>query len=172
MQFEFSQEFDVPLAGVEQALMSAELLPLLGRRLASVCSIDPRSLELEDGVLSRVWRFQARKSLPMLPNRVVSNDMMVWDEHWSYRLADHSARWFLVPRPEAKGHPGWRRRFVSTGGYELQAMDPTRTRLAVAGGLQVDVPLVGRAVERFALRELRNIHMAEVETLRALCNRS
>jgi hypothetical protein len=145
---------------------------LLRARLASVCSIEPKSLDLEDGVLSRVWRFQAHRSLPMLPTRMVSNDMMVWDEHWSYRLADHSAHWFLVPRPEAKGHPGWRRRFDSTGDYELRAIDSSHTQLAVAGGLKVNVPLVGRAVERFALRELRNIHVAEVETLRGLCNRS
>jgi hypothetical protein len=172
VHFQFSHEFDVPLAVVEQAVMSAELPHLLGRRLGWLRSIDTMAHQLEDGVLSRVWRFRARQPLPIPNAQAVTADMMVWDEHWRYRVADHSALWFVVPRPEAEADAGWRRRFDSTGDYELRAISASRTRRTVAGGLKVQLSFVGRAVERLALRELREIYGAEADTLRALCNRS
>ena len=172
MQFQFSHEFEVPLGRVEQAVMSPELPALLGARLRALRSIDTLAHQLDDGVLSRVWRFRALRPLPLLRSRRLTPDMLCWDEHWSYRVADHVAEWFVVPRPEAAGDAPWRRRFDSAGRYQLLELGARRTRRTVTGGLRVDLSLVGRAVERLALGELRKVYAAEADTLRALCNRS
>jgi hypothetical protein len=172
VQFQVSHEFEAPLADVERAVMSPELPARLGLRLRWLQSIDTLAHELDDGVLRRVWRFRAREPLAILRRLALSPDMLVWDEHWSYRLCDHAASWYVVPRPEADANAGWRRRFESTGSYQLEGLGAGRTCRTVAGSFQLQWTLVGRTVERLALGELRNVYRAEADSLRTLCNRS
>jgi len=135
-----------------------------------LASVDLVAHGTADGVVTRVWRFRARDSLPVLRSLHIDPDRMVWDEHCSYHLAQHRADWRLVPRPDAPSDAPWRARFSSQGTYLLTAVGERRTRLTVLGSFALRLALLGRALDRLAARELRKVYGAEADALRTLCN--
>jgi hypothetical protein len=169
VEFEIHHDFDTPLGILEEALLSPELGPLLGETLPSLESIEARRHELTGDALCRVWRFQARAPLPIFASRRVTRDMLTWEEEWTYSKPERSARWQVVPRPGIDPEASWRRRFHASGTYRLAALDEGRSRRSVAGEMRIELPWIGRLVERMALSEMRKAYAAEARILSTLC---
>ncbi len=169
MQFEISHEFDAPLDAIELAVMSPDLGPLLGDRLASLESVAALEHNLAGREFHRVWRFQAKAPLKILKGYGVAREMMTWDEHSTYRLDEHTADWYVVPRGEADPDAPWRKHFRAAGTYHLDPLSDGRTRRTVMGDLEVHLKVIGAMVERIAVVELRRAYEAEAEALRSLC---
>ncbi len=169
MQFEISHEFDAPLDAIELAVMSPDLGPLLGATLSALESVAAVEHTVSGRQFRRVWRFQAKAPLAILKTYGVARDMMTWDEHSTYRLDDHAAEWFVVPRAEQDPDAAWRKHFRAAGTYHLDALADGRTRRTVMGDLHVQLKVIGAMVERIAVAELRKAYEAEAGALRSLC---
>lgn len=170
MQFEINHVFDVPLDTLELALMSPDLGALLAARLDPIESIHALAHELRDDEFRRVWRFQATAPLKILRGYPLAKDLMTWDEHSTYRMAAHTARWHVVPRGDAAPDAPWRKNFVAAGTYHLDPLPDGRTRRTVTGNVEVHIKVIGPMVERVALLELRKAYDAEADALRTLCS--
>lgn len=169
MEFKIHHDFDSSLQDLEQALLSPQLGPLLGEALPSLESVEARRHELVDGALFRVWRFQARAPLPIFASRRITRDMLTWEEEWTYRKPQRTADWNVVPRPGIDPDAAWRRRFRSSGTYQLAPLPRGRSRRTIAGDIGVELPWIGRLVERMAVAELRKAYAAEAQILTTLC---
>ncbi|MBI4700658.1 MAG: DUF2505 family protein [Deltaproteobacteria bacterium] len=172
MYFTVSHDFDAPLDAVEQAALSPELPELLVAGVRGLGSVHALESRAEDGELRRVLRFQASASLPLLGRRRTSPDRPSWEQHLGYRLLDHQANWSIVPAGERDEHAAWRRYFRSEGTYRLDPIPGGRTRRSVAGRIEVRLPVLGPALERFAVSKVRRIYDAEAEALCRLCERA
>jgi uncharacterized protein DUF2505 len=170
VRFEFRHEFDAPLDVLELAFMSPDVGRMLVERMPSLESVEPRTHDVGASEFRRVWRFQARAPLRILRGYDVTRDMMTWDEHCTYRLGEHSADWWVVPRPEVEPEATWRRRFNAGGTYRLDPLEDGRTRRTVKGDIAIGLALIGSMVERLAVAELRRAYDAEADVLRALCS--
>jgi hypothetical protein len=168
VRFEFTHEFDASVDVLELAFMSPDLGRLLGERMASIESVEPRMHDVGASEFRRVWRFQARAPLRILRGYEVTRDMMTWDEHCTYRLGGHEADWWVVPRPEVEPEAPWRRRFNAGGIYRLDPLEDGRTRRTVKGDITIGLALIGPMVERLAVAELRKAYDAEADVLRTL----
>ena len=171
MRFQIDHDIEAPLEAVEAALLSPDYGPRLGRSLASIESLEPLIHDLDDEELVRVWRVQARAPLGILEGFEAAREWLSWEERVRYRLADHRAHWRIVPRGDDSPAAPWRRYFAAEGHYQLKALTADRTRRTVTGELMVRIKLLGRLVERAALRELRRAYAAEVAVVRSCCER-
>lgn len=169
MKFEFRHEFDATLDALERAVTSADLGPLLGRQLDAIESVEPVEHHLDGAELRRVWRFQARAPLKILQGLAISREMMTWDEHATYSLAEHAGSWHVVWRGEQAPDAPWRRHFRAEGSFRLDALPHGRARRSVRGDLEVHLKIIGPVVERVALGELRKAYAAEARALGVLC---
>lgn len=172
MHFQLSHDVEAPLGAVEQAVLSPELGAELQERLPGIRSVETVEHVQRGEVLHRIMRFQARRALGRWPQGRITDEMMTWDEHSIYRLSQHLGEWFVVPRPAAEADAPWRRRFHSAGTYQLASLDDRATRRSVAGDMDIRMPLIGPALERLALVELRRTLAAEADALRSLSTRS
>lgn len=159
MRFEIVHEFDRPLIAIERALLSPELGKRLVSRLTTIESVETLMHDLSQDELKRILRFQASAPLSMFKKYAVARDAMAWEEHWHYRLSEHSSKWQIHIKTE------WKHYFDSEGTYTLFALSGQRTRRVVAGAMHVHVAVIGAAIERVALTEVRRTYDAEAETL-------
>jgi hypothetical protein len=165
VHFEIAHEFDIPRDAVELAVLSPDLGTRMAARLNGIEIVEQREHVLKDGVLERVWTFQANVQLPAFAARYVTRDMCSWEERSTYELRRHASSWTIVPRVK----PAWRRFFDASGTYELVSLGEARTRRVVRGELELRVSPLFRSVgERIIVGEVRKSFDAEAATLRDL----
>jgi hypothetical protein len=164
VRFEISHDFDAPLDAVELAVLS----PLLSERLTTALaqtkieSVETLEHDLKDGQLHRVLQFQASAPFAFLESRAIPRDAMSWQEHSTYRLADHESSWLVRPKEQ------YTRYFRSKGTYRLTTLPDGRTRRTVNGELEVHASLLSGLIERLAMVEVRRTYDAEADSLRQL----
>ncbi len=165
MRFEISHEFDIPLDALELAVISPDLVAKFGDRARSkrtgIQSVTERSRSLKNGVLERVWHYQAQVRLPKFAQGYVTPDMTAWDEQSVYETGPHRGRWTIVPniRPE------WRQYFSAEGTYVIEPLGDGRSRRTVRGELELRVRVVRQVAERLIVGEVRKAFEAEAATL-------
>jgi len=165
VHFQISHEFDVPLDALELAVLSPDLLSRLRRNLsATMEEVTQKQHELVDGVLTRVWSFQANVKVPVFAKKVVTREMLSWDEQSKYSIKTHVAAWVVVPNVR----PEWQKYFHAEGTYTLLPLASGRTRRVVEGELSLKVPVVQKVAERAILGEVKKTFEAEAATLRDL----
>ena len=165
MHFEIIHEFDIPRDAVELAFLSPNLIEKLGPRLGNIESVRQTGHALSDGVLTRVWSYQASVKLPAFAEKYVTREMCAWDERSTYDLKKHASTWVIVPNVK----PEWQKYFTASGTYALLALGDGRTRRVVDGSLDLKVPAVFRHVaERMIVNEVKKTFEAEAATLRDL----
>jgi hypothetical protein len=166
VHFEISHEFDIPLDALELAVISPTLVDKLTAKLASstIEGIEQKSHDLKNGVLERVWHYQANVKPPAFARGVVTRDMCAWDEETTYDLKRHASTWRIVPNIK----PEWRQYFNATGTYRITSLGDGRTKRVVEGTLELRVPVVRQVAERMILGEVRKTFEAEAAILRDL----
>jgi hypothetical protein len=170
MHFEIAHEFDAPLDVLELALMSPELPTRLAEQSDMFETIETLQHDVGEKTFVRIWKYQGRTPLSLLKGYDITRDMLTWEEHTSYTLAEHKASWHVVPRPGVDPDAAWRRHFSARGNFQLDPLSDGRTRRTVSGDLSVKVKVIGGAIERVAITELRRAYKAEAEALRSLCS--
>jgi len=168
VDFEITHELDAPIDALELALMSPELGPRLADSVSSLDAVEVKTHDIDDASFHRVWRFQARAPLKALSAYDVSRDMMNWEEHSTYRRADHRAAWRVVLRADVDPDAPWRRHFRAAGSYQLDALQNGRTRRTVRGEIAITLKVLGPMIERIAVAEIRKTYDAEADALSAL----
>jgi hypothetical protein len=165
VHFEITHDFDIPRDAVELAVLSPDLAKRMTPRLSGIEHVEQREHTLKNGVLERVWSYQANVRLPRFAERYVTREMCAWDERTIYELRGHTSSWTVVPRVK----PEWRKFFDAAGTYELLALGEARTRRIVRGDLELRIPPLFRKVaERMIVGEVRKMFDAEAATLRDL----
>ncbi|MEO8875950.1 MAG: DUF2505 family protein [Polyangiaceae bacterium] len=169
MRFEIVHEFEIPLDALELAVLSPQLWEKLAARLKNIEVIQQTKHDLEDGVLDRVWSFQANVKIPAFAERYVTKEMCAWKEHTHYSLAKHSSEWTIEPNVK----PEWQKYFESSGSYELRSTKGGSTKRVVTGKLELKVPRGLRELgERMIVSEVKKTFEAEAATLRDLATLS
>ena len=168
MQFEIAHEFDIPLDALELAVISPHLVDKFGAtarsKHAGIQSITERSRSLKNGVLERVWHYQAHVRLPKFAQGYVTPDMTAWDEQSVYETGPHRGRWTIVPNIK----PQWRQYFSASGTYPIEPLGDGRSRRTVRGELELRVRVVRQVAERLIVGEVRKAFEAEAATLREM----
>ncbi len=166
MRFEIVHEFEIPLDAIELAVLSPDLFSKLKTHLPNMEDVKQKEHSLEDGVLRRVWAYQAsvKVSVPVFANKIVTREMLSWDEASTYDLKAHAAEWSVTPNIK----PEWKKFFQAQGKYKLVQIGQGRTKRTVEGELALRVPIVQKMAERAILGEVRRMFDAEAETLREM----
>jgi hypothetical protein len=165
VHFEIVHEFDIPRDAVELAVLSPTLIEKMAPRLSNVEKVSQRAHSLKDGVLERIWSYQANVKIPSFAERYVTRDMCAWDERSVYDLKRHASEWTIV----AKLKPEWQKYFTAGGTYALVALGDGRTRRVIHGDLELRVtPVVRHVAERMIVGEVKKTFEAEAATLREL----
>jgi hypothetical protein len=164
MRFEIVHELDIPLDAVELAVVSPDLFSKLEPRLTNVEHVSQKEHKLEGNVLHRVWAYQATVRVPVFAQKVVTREMLSWDEASTYDLKAHEAHWSVSPHVKAN----WKKYFQAEGTYKLTSNGGGRTKRKVEGELTLRVPVVQKMAERAILAEVRRLFDAEAETLREM----
>ena len=166
MQFEIAHEFDIPLDALELAVVSPSLVEKLGAKVRElgpgIETIRERTRSWKDGVLERVWHYQADIRIPQFAAPYITREMCAWDEESVYQMSRHQGRWSIKPNVK----PEWRKYFSSTGTYEIQALGGGRSRRIVRGELELRVRVVRQMAERLIVSEVKKAFEAEAATLR------
>jgi hypothetical protein len=166
VHFEITHEFDIPRDALELAVISPSLIDKLAAKATKlrvgIERITERSRSLEDGVLERVWHYQANVHIPTFARGYITREMCAWDERIVYQMNRHVGRWTIVPNVK----PAWREHFSSTGTYELEPLGGGRSRRVIKGELELRVRLVRQVAERLIVSEVRKAFDAEAATLR------
>jgi len=162
VRFEITHEFEIPLDALELAVISPDLFSKFKARLKSLEEVRQKQHDLVGGVLRRVWAYQANVKVPVFAKKVVSREMLSWDERSTYEIKLHEAAWSVEPN----ARPEWRKYFHAEGTYKLLPLERGRTRRVVEGELTLRVPVVHKVAERAILGEVRRMFDAEAETLR------
>ena len=165
MHFEITHDFEIPRDAVELAVLSPDLAKRMTPRLSGIEHVDQREHTLKNGVLERVWSYQASVKLPRFAERYVTREMCAWDERTTYEILRHASSWTIVPKVK----PEWRKYFDASGTYELISLGEARTRRIVRGELELRVSsLVRKVAERMIVGEVRKTFDAEAAVLRDL----
>ena len=165
MHFEIAHEFDIPLDALELAVISPTLVDKLAPKLkkSNIDDISQKSHDLKNGVLERVWHYQANVNVPPFARGYVTREMCAWDEESTYDLKRHTSSWRIVPNVK----PEWRKYFSAAGTYRIASLGDGRARRIVEGTLELRVPPVFRQVaERMIVGEVKKTFEAEAATLR------
>jgi hypothetical protein len=166
VHFAIAHEFDIPLDALELAVISPNLVDKLGATVhklgGGIEKVTERSRSLKNGVLERVWHYQAHVRLPKFARGYVTPEMTVWDEQSVYEMAKHRGRWTIVPNLK----PEWRKYFSATGTYAIEPLGDGRSRRVVKGDLELRVRVVRQVAERLMLGEVKKVFEAEATTLR------
>jgi hypothetical protein len=166
VHFEIVHEFDIPLDALELAVISPSLVEKLGAKVrelgVGIETIRERARSLKDGVLERVWHYQANVRVPQFARAYVTREMCAWDEESVYAMSRHRGRWTIVPNVK----PEWRKYFASKGTYEIQPLGGGRSRRVIKGELDLHVRVVRQMAERLILAEVKKAFEAEAATLR------
>ncbi len=164
MHFEIVHELDIPLDAVELAVLSPDLFSKLKGHLTNMEEVRQKEHRLQGAVLYRVWAYQATVRVPVFAKKVVTRDMLSWDEASTYDLKAHTAEWSVVPNVK----PEWKKYFQASGKYSLVPNGGGRTKRTVEGDITLRVPVVQKMAERAILAEVRRMFDAEAETLREM----
>jgi hypothetical protein len=165
VHFELSHDFDIPRDAVELAVLSPDLATRISPRLSGIERVEQREHTLKNGVLERVWSFQASVKVPRFAERYVTREMLSWDERTTYELNRHASSWTILPRVK----PEWRKLFDASGTYELIALGEARTRRIVRGEIELRVsPIFRKVALRMILGEVRKTFDAEAAVLHDL----
>jgi hypothetical protein len=166
VRFEIVHEFDIPVDALELAVISPNLVDKLLPKIASlkvgIESIAQKSHDLKNGVLDRVWRYQANVPIPPFARGYITRDMCAWDEVSVYDLKRHASHWTIKPNVK----PEWEKYFAGSGTYEVFPLGSGRSKRVVAGEVQLNVPLVRKVAERMIVGEVKKTFDAEAATLR------
>ena len=166
MHFEIVHEFDIPLDALELAVISPSLVEKLGTKARELgIGIEPtreRRRSWKDGVLERVWRYQANVYIPQFARPYVTREMCAWDEESVYQMKKHHGRWTITPNVK----PEWRKYFSASGTYEVEALGNGRSRRVIKGDLELRVRVVRTMAERMIFAEVKKAFDAEAGTLR------
>ena len=65
MRFEIVHEFEIPLDAVELAVLPPDLFSKLKSHLANMEDVTQKAHSLNNGVLHRVWAYQASVKVPV-----------------------------------------------------------------------------------------------------------
>jgi hypothetical protein len=165
VHFEITHDFEIPRDAVELAVLSPDLVSRMVPRLSGIERVEQREHALKDGVLERLWSWQANVTVPGFAERYVTREMCAWDERSTYDLRRHASSWTITPRVK----PEWQKYFTAAGTYQLAALREGTTRRIVRGELELRVSGLIRAVaERMILAEVKKTFDAEAATLRDL----
>jgi hypothetical protein len=168
VHFEISHEFDIPLDALELAVVSPTLIQRLDAtvrdRAIGIEKITERRHDLRDGVLDRVWHYQANVPVPQFARGYVTRDMCAWDEESVYDMPRHQGRWTIVPKIK----PEWHKYFAASGTYAIEALGGGRSRRVVAGDIELRVRVVRQMAERLIVGEVKKAFEAEAATLREM----
>jgi hypothetical protein len=166
VHFEIVHDFEIPLDALELAVLSPDLVGKYKAHLKNMEKVRQKEHRLERGILQRVWAFQAsvKVPLPAFAKKVVTPEMLSWDESSTYDIKTHAASWSV--RPNFK--PQWEKYFQADGKYRLVSAGRGKTRRTVKGELFLRVPVVQKVAERAILAEVRRMYDAEAETLREM----
>ncbi len=165
MHFEISHDFEIPLDALELAVLSPNLIEKLGRSLPNIEHVSQKEHAFTDGVLERVWSYQADVKIPGFARSYVTREMCAWDERSTYRIETHSSKWSIVPNVK----PEWRKYFVGSGTYSLKSDHDGTTKRVVSGDLELHVPRVMKRLgEQMILNEIKRTFEAEAIVLRDL----
>lgn len=166
MHFEIVHEFDIPLDALELAVISPSLVEKLGAKVrelgVGIETIREQARSLKDGVLERVWHYQANIRVPQFARPYVTREMCAWDEQSVYKMSRHQGSWTIVPNVK----PEWRKYFSSEGTYEILPLGGGRSRRIIKGQLDLRVRVVRQMAERLILSEVKKAFDAEAATLR------
>ena len=162
MQFEIAHDFEIPRDALELAVISPDLFSRLRARLTNMEEVRQKQHVLQGGILDRIWAYQANVKVPVFAKKVVTREMLSWDEISRYELDKHMARWEVHPNVKAD----WKKYFHAEGTYALEELASGKTRRVVKGELDLRVPVVKRVAERAILGEIRKTFDAEAATLR------
>jgi hypothetical protein len=166
VHFEIAHEFDIPLDALELAVVSPSLVEKLGAKVRElgpgIETIRERTRSWNDGVLERVWHYQADIRIPQFAKAYVTREMCAWDEESVYQMSRHQGQWSITPNVK----PEWRKYFSSSGTYEIQALGGGRSRRVVRGELELRVRVVRQMAERLIVSEVKKAFEAEAATLR------
>jgi len=166
VHFEIAHDFEIPLDALELAVLSPDLFSKLKERLGNIEEVTQKQHDLDGGVLRRVWAYQAsvRVPVPVFAKKVVTREMLSWDESSTYDIKQHAAAWSV--RPNVK--PEWQKYFQAEGKYRLLSTERGKTRRTIEGELFLRVPIVQKMAERAILGEVRRMFDAEAETLKEM----
>jgi hypothetical protein len=164
VHFEIVHELDAPLDAVELVVLSPDLFSKLKARLNNMEDVRQKEHRLEGSVLHRVWAYQATVRVPVFAKKVVTREMLSWDEQSTYDLKAHQAEWSVTPNVK----PEWKKYFQAEGRYKLTPNGGGRTKRSVEGDITLRVPVVQKMAERAILAEVRRMFDAEAETLREM----
>lgn len=166
MHFEIVHEFDIPLDALELAVISPRLVDKLGPNLQAmkvgIETVEQKSHRLADGVLDRVWHYQANVKVPPFARGVLTKEMCAWEERSIYDLKKHGSSWTITPHVK----PEWQKYFHAEGTYSIQSLGDGRTRRVISGDINLNVPVVRQVAERMILGEVKKTFEAEAATLR------
>jgi hypothetical protein len=166
VRFEIVHEFDIPLDALELAVISPDLSDKLDAKVheltVGVRRVTERSRSLRDGILRRVWHYQASLRLPKFAQGHVTPEMTAWDEESVYDTASHEGKWTIAPNVK----PEWRHYFQAQGTYAIEALGDGRSRRVVRGDVELHVRVVRQVAERLIVSEVRKAFEAEASTLR------
>jgi Protein of unknown function (DUF2505) len=165
VHFEIAHEFDIPLDALELAVISPSLVDkfaiVVHKRGVGIEGVTERSRSLKDGVLERVWHYQANVKVPKFARGYITPEMTAWDEQSVYEMAKHKGRWTIVPNVK----PEWRKYFKATGTYRIDPLGDGRSRRVVEGELELNVRVVRQVAERLIVNEVKKAFEAEAATL-------
>jgi hypothetical protein len=166
VHFAIAHEFDIPLDALELAVISPDLVDkfsaLAHQKGAGIEKVTERSRSLKNGVLERVWHYQAHVRLPKFARGYVTPEMTTWDEQSVYEMSKHRGRWTIVPNVK----PGWRKYFSAAGTYTIEPLGDGRSRRVVEGDIDLRVRVVRQVAERLILGEVKKAFESEAATLR------
>jgi hypothetical protein len=168
VHFEIAHEFDIPLDALELAVVSPNLIVRLDStvraRAVGIEKITERKHALHEGVLDRVWHYQANVPLPQFARGYVTRGMCAWDEESVYDMARHEGRWKIVPNVK----PEWQKYLAASGKYAVEALGGGRSRRLVTGDIELRVRVVRQMAERLLVGEVKKAFEAEAATLREM----
>jgi hypothetical protein len=166
VHFDIAHEFDIPLDALELAVISPSLVDKFDAKVqklgVGIEKITENRRKLADGVLERVWNYQANIRIPQFASGYITREMCAWEERSVYEMSRHSGRWTIVPNVK----PEWQKYFTSSGTYAIEGLGGGRSRRVVKGNLQLHVRVVRRVAERLIVAEVKKAFEAEAATLR------
>ena len=153
--FDLEHTFDVPPAALWEAVWDPRLLGWMCARLSTLERRDVLAEEVRpDGRTRRVVRSVPRDRVPAVARKVLSVDMLSWEEEQIFfrKFRDDEPRLSFTITPSS----GLRTIFGCKGGYEVRPIDGGKRSLRrIHGEVEVRVgPLVTRVAEGYLLKEI------------------
>ncbi|MEY2397935.1 MAG: hypothetical protein QOJ00_1109 [Actinomycetota bacterium] len=162
MRFHIEQRFNAPVAAVETAYCSPELLA----QLAALPKVGGAELlDQRDSGATFVQRVRYRFTgdLSSAVTAVVAPDKLSWVEESTLDRSTHVTTWRIVPDNYAS-------RLTCTGTFRLSAAADNVTLRTTDAEIKVHFPFVGGKVEKAIVSGLKEHAQAEERTVNAYLN--